>query len=710
MVNSQTPTQHPLGPSFDLVQPHLQAKHDLIPLAGISKIPARAGWTTDPAMTFEEVRRHMANGGNVGVRLRSDQLVIDVDPRNFQPIWGEADPFSELVLRTCSDPTNWPCVLTGGGGMHYYLTKPADLEIVHGLVDFPGVEFATAGRQLVAAGSVHPDSGQYYRLENHPIFGDSFSNLCRAPAPLLQMIIRRPPTSVGGSAKHSVAEVEQMLGGLVVENFKEYQQWFQIMAAAHAASGGRAREEFIRWSTVDPDYCNDAQKIGRSWDALDADRPDGITAATLYQALYRAGRGDIVERFTNFNNDGSELSNWVWVADATRFIRRSDLKKYKPDQWKSMYASQHPDGDILTAVWKGKTAVRRFETLVYIPEKPEIIDSQYNLWRPSGVQAAPGDTSWFENHINWMFPNDTERNYVIDYLALLVQRPAEKIHFALLIRGAQGTGKSAIGLLMSKIIGMRNVVQPSNDEVTGKFTVWQEGAQLGVIEELMTLGRLEVANRLKPVITEPNLRIEEKHGSPYSIPNYLNLLCFTNHRNALPMEAGDRRWLVVFSPALPKDQAYYARLFDNIESVEGAAAVKHLLLNRAIHLDPKGRAPDTVAKDEMRSYSIGDIEHWLKEQYEQKLAPFEFPLLRLDDAIASIPQDLKLKHRNVRGIVVRFLQDGLGAVQHTRNTKSDGRRNYRLWSTEEHAKWDELGPTARVDAYEEFHKSSMGAE
>ena len=113
----------------------------------------------------------------------------------------------------------------------------------------------------------------------------------------------------------------------------------------------------------------------------------------------------------------------------------------------------------------------------------------------------------------------------------------------------------------------------------------------------------------------------------------------------------------------------------------------------------------------MRSYSIGDIEHWLKDQYEEKLAPFDFPLLRLDDVIASIPQDLKLKHRNVRGIVVRFLQDGLGAVQHTRNTKSDGRRNYRLWSTEEHEKWDELGPTARLDAYEEFYKmASMGSE
>src|SRR5882724_6403007 len=146
------------------------------------------------------------------------------------------------------------------------------------------------------------------------------------------MITRRPPAPKSNSGKHSTAEVEQMLGGLTVENYKNYQQWFQIMAAAHAASGGCAREEFIRWSTADLDFCDNAQEIGRSWDALDADRPDGITAATLYQALYRAGRSDIVERVANLNNGTGELGNWVWVADATRFIRRSDLKKYKPDQ------------------------------------------------------------------------------------------------------------------------------------------------------------------------------------------------------------------------------------------------------------------------------------------------------------------------------------------------------------------------------------------
>ena len=209
-----------------------------------------------------------------------------------------------------------------------------------------------------------------------------------------------------------------------------------------------------------------------------------------------------------------------------------------------------------------------------------------------------------------MFPDERDRGLVLDYLATMVQRPAEKLHFALLIRGEQGSGKSAIGELMTRIIGGRNVVKPSNDEVTGRFTAWLEGAQLAVIEELMTLGRLEVANRLKPVITEPTLRIEEKYGTPYSIPNHLNLICFTNHRDALRIENGDRRWLVIFSPAKPGEQAYYDRLFERIASEDGPAAVKHALLERRVTINPKGRAPQTGAKEEMRRRET--VRYWQK--------------------------------------------------------------------------------------------------
>jgi hypothetical protein len=244
------------------------------------------------------------------------------------------------------------------------------------------------------------------------------------------------------------------------------------------------------------------------------------------------------------------------------------------------------------------------------------------------------------------------------------------------------------------------VVLPRNDEVTGKFTGWQEGKQLAIIEELMAIGRLEVANRLKTVISEPLLRIEEKYMTAYTIPNYLNLLCFTNHRDALPIEAGDRRWLVIFSPAKPQAQEYYDQLFEKIESAVGAAAVKHYLAQRQIALSPNGRAPETLAKGEMRSYSLSEIADWLKERFEDQAAPFDFPLVRLEDILSEVPRDLKLKYKNAQATVTKFLREEIGAEQCSRNTKGDGRPNYRLWIIRDLDSWRNAGPSARIDAYE----------
>ncbi len=715
----------------ELLQPFMEAHYQLIPLhrhdesdvhkgkkRERGKSPVHRNWTKKPYWN-EDQFEHMEDGSNVGVRLRACDLVIDVDPRNFPE---DDDPFRRLCEDVELDASAYPTVETGSGGLHVYMLKPEGVSVRDSLPEYEGVEFKTLGRQVVAPGSVHPSTKRNY------VWSANQEDLWIAPdAPnaLLDLIRRPSGAAPSGGGEYDQEQIAEILDALDPEDFREYDEWIRLMMACHHASAGDARQEFIEWSTRDPEYSDHGDLIGGKWDGLHANN-DGprVTVGTLRKILTDSGHADAIPRVPaeeDFDavmleelpevesKEGSPLSpfdRWVWVADAARFVRRNDLKKYKPDQWKSMYAGLKPDGCILTAVWKGQVPVRKFESLVYVPESPEFPDGpsgdRYNLWRPSGVEASPGDTSWFDEHMRFMFPDDNDRALVMDYLATTVQRPAEKLHFALLIRGEQGSGKSAIGELMRRIIGDRNVVKPSNDEVVNRFTVWQEGAQLAIIEELMTLGRMEVANRLKPVITEPTLRIEEKYGNPYSIPNHLNLICFTNHRDALKIENGDRRWLVVFSPAKPREQEYYDRLFERIASNDGPASVKHALLERRVSLNAKGRAPETAAKEEMRRLSMGEVEEYLLEIHDQGLAPFDFDLVRLEDVIASLPQDMRRRQKNLRAAALKFLQDEIGAAQQSRYTKGDGRRpSHRLWSIRDHERWKEAGPSARIDAYME---------
>ncbi|GAH09636.1 unnamed protein product, partial [marine sediment metagenome] len=70
---------------------------------------------------------------------------------------------------------------------------------------------------------------------------------------------------------------------------------------------------------------------------------------------------DLEETFPKIQQPNKVADEWVWVADASSFIRRSDLKFYNKDQWKSLYAWLVQEGDILNRVWRGKFLIRKFD-------------------------------------------------------------------------------------------------------------------------------------------------------------------------------------------------------------------------------------------------------------------------------------------------------------------------------------------------------------
>jgi Bifunctional DNA primase/polymerase, N-terminal len=141
---------------------HSKAGHELIPING--KTPVEKGWRRTPPLSLNIAKARLATGSNIGVRLRNTDLVIDVDPRHF----AENDqPLARLKVDFSLPEA--PFVKTGGGGFHLYLRKPADVLIVNALTEYAGIEFKSLGRQVVAAGSIHPDSGKPYSHDDDPL-------------------------------------------------------------------------------------------------------------------------------------------------------------------------------------------------------------------------------------------------------------------------------------------------------------------------------------------------------------------------------------------------------------------------------------------------------------------------------------------------------------------------------------------------------------
>ncbi|WP_299955387.1 bifunctional DNA primase/polymerase [uncultured Roseobacter sp.] len=314
------------------------------------KSPIHGNWTKRPYRSADQVD-HMETGDNVGVRLTAADLILDVDPRNFpdgETLDTSLNPFVDLVLWTGIDPDQFPTVVTGSGGLHIYMTKPEGISTRDSLgEDFPGVEFKSLGRQVVAPGSIHPDTLSPYTWDRDRPELDAFG-ADPAPDGLLDLVRRPDGAAPTGGGEHDQEELAVMLEALDPEDFQDHADWLQLMQACHHATAGDGRDEFIEWCTRDTAYADHGTIIGLRWDSLHADNKGArVTYKTLHKLLRDAGAEDAIPR-TPAADDFDDLDEETLSALAERerkedrrigetsvrerlSVRRIDLKRAKRD-------------------------------------------------------------------------------------------------------------------------------------------------------------------------------------------------------------------------------------------------------------------------------------------------------------------------------------------------------------------------------------------
>jgi hypothetical protein len=275
----------------------------------MGKAPLHAQWTTKKYDSAKVRADAIEQKRNVGVRLTDEILVIDVDPRN-----GGEEGFASLCHDIGIDGDAYPRVITGSGGWHCYMSKPAEV-LVRDTLDneeYNGVEFKSRGRQVVAAGSLHPNGKPYYWSPDHPAIED---DLPACPTSLLNVIKRPPRSAVTGGGQYTPAQMAEVLSRLNVNDFDSNDKWFPLMQACHHATAGEARTEFIEWSVGGDGFEKDAYGIGKRWDSLHADRNDGVTYRTLNKILRDNGAADAQVATVEDDEFPDDLDTTTGAAD-----------------------------------------------------------------------------------------------------------------------------------------------------------------------------------------------------------------------------------------------------------------------------------------------------------------------------------------------------------------------------------------------------------
>lgn len=391
------------------------------------------------------------------------------------------------------------------------------------------------------------------------------------------------------------------------------------------------------------------------------------------------------------------LEEWVWVAGPKWFVRRADSMRLDERSFNSMFNHLAERGALSEAIFKSKGAMRRLEGFCYRPGRGEFEGELYNLWRDPGVRPMTGGAPWLLEHASYLLPDPREAGLLLDWMAWVATRPGSKVAFACLLQGRQGTGKSFLGALMERILGEHNVSRPSNDELHSDFNSWASACQLVVVEELMAQGRRETANKLKTLITDPRVRVNEKHKHPYTIENAMSFLMFTNWDDPIPIDDDDRRYMVLMSPAQPRPPEYYEALFRRLEG-DGPALALGELASRDLSAFPgQGRAPATTGKERMRRAGMGDVEAWLLDLYESGRPPLHGDVVSAQDLAEALPDRLRRVPR-LHNVVGQFLRRELRAEQLGQRRTRDGRRV--LWAFRRPDLVAALTPTEQAERYD----------
>ena len=207
------------------------------------------------------------------------------------------------------------------------------MQTLESLEGFPGIEFKSCGRQVVAAGSVHPCGGLYRWDE----FSPDLADMPELPATALEAVRRTVhERSEREAGELTPRQLEGALEWLDVEEFQDEKKWRDLAMACHHATNGEGRQEFIDWSTQDPAYGDDAWTIGNRWDSFHADAPHGgqpVTARLLHKLVQEAGgqvpNPDPEDDFEVWEGGGQpeqKQSRWT-------FLSIDEVERLPPPQW-----------------------------------------------------------------------------------------------------------------------------------------------------------------------------------------------------------------------------------------------------------------------------------------------------------------------------------------------------------------------------------------
>lgn len=272
----------------------------------------------------------------------------------------------------------------------------------------------------------------------------------------------------------------------------------------------------------------------------------------------------------------------------------------------------------LPTVWLTHPHRREYLGGVAFAPLKDVAPDTLNLWRGFSVEPKAGDWSLLREHIrtNICSRNQVWFEYVMGWLARLVQVPGEPGQVAIVLRGKKGVGKGKFAYWIGRMMRDHFLQATQSEHVTGKFNSHLLNTILLFADEAFFAGDPRNEKILNGLITEEERISEQKYMPAITVPNYLHLVMATNSTWAIPATANERRYLVLdVSDAHMQDHTYFAAIDAQMDS-GGLEAMLHDLQHRDISAFETRRVPRTAALEDQQMHTLharGDVSGWVYE-------------------------------------------------------------------------------------------------
>ena len=299
-----------------------------------------------------------------------------------------------------------------------------------------------------------------------------------------------------------------------------------------------------------------------------------------------------------------------------------------------------------------------------------------NVYVDAQGERLAGDVTPFLQHVERLLPNANDRETFLSYLAACVQRPGAKFQWCVVMQGAEGNGKTVFYHVLAYALGERYAHLPNAAEITNPFNAWIEQKLIIGIEEVHTQGRQEVADTLKPMITNSRMEIHGKGQDQRTGDNRANFIMFSNHKDAVLKTENDRRYCVFYTAQQEPgdlerdgmDGNYFAALYDWFRA-GGYSHVAHYLASRAVTIDVMSRAPVTSSTAEAVRSSLGVAEQLIAEAIDLEEYGFRNDLI----CTKAASEHLKANGKKLSPQKVAAALANLGYIKHPALDSSDGK-------------------------------------